>query len=411
MALMTDLTIWRNRDFLVLLLVQCTDAVSRGMFQVLITYCLLIQGYGIEGVAVVLSADAAAMTVLLLIGGVAADRLDARRIIAVSAAITTVALGMLAWLLQTGHPSLWVISILGAASGGGRAFHAPTTAGMMMRLASGGDTHRMSAASGIGSAAGGMLGPALSGLLIAAVGVSALATCAALSVISMLASLLLKHSGSPVMSDMLGKVEHQGFWIMVREGFREFLSHDWIWAFTAQFALLQVLAFSPFYLAGPLLIGTDGAGARDWGLILAAEGVGALLGGAIIYRVRPSRPMLWSVCCAFPMATPMFALGGGASVSVCMMAMVLCGIGIAACNALWNTSLRTYVAEEALARVKSLEFLVSNCTAPIGYILAGPMISAIGAEKTMLLGAGVIVSSTCLVLLLRSVRTLRAIPA
>ena len=194
---------------------------------------------------------------------------------------------------------------------------------------------------------------------------------------------------------------------MAAAGWKEFRSRNWLWAIVLQFGLLQLLCFSPFYVDGPLLTGTDSVGAQKWSLILAGEGVGAVLGGFAAYHMQPRRPMLWCAVSTFPMALPLVLLAVGAPFTLVALGMVACGFAIATSNALWNSTLQQQVPLDVLARVKGLETLGISGMAPLGYALAGPMASWIGASFAMWIASLVIVVSTAAVLCMPSVRNLR----
>ena len=56
-------------------------------------------------------------------------------------------------------------------------------------------------------------------------------------------------------------------------------------------------------------------------------------------------------------------------------------------NTLWETAMQQEVRPDRLARVASIDALLSICLMPLGNILAGPISSALGVRPTLLLAA------------------------
>ena len=116
--------------------------------------------------------------------------------------------------------------------------------------------------------------------------------------------------------------------------------------------------------------------------------------------------MFWSVAAVFLLALPTVFLAMRAGTAWVAAGMVASGVGVAVCNALWNSVIQQEVPPGALARVKAFDVLGSNSMAPLGYALAGPVAAAIGETGAMWLGSAVVVVTTAMLLCLGSVRTL-----
>ena len=64
-----------------------------------------------------------------------------------------------------------------------------------------------------------------------------------------------------------------------REGWHEFWSRTRLWVIVVEFSVVNILIFPPMFVLGPVVAKQSLGGAPAWGLILALEGAGALLGG------------------------------------------------------------------------------------------------------------------------------------
>jgi hypothetical protein len=91
-----------------------------------------------------------------------------------------------------------------------------------------------------------------------------------------------------------------------------------------------------------------------------------------------------------------------------MLAAAVVFASILVGNVLWETAMQQEVRPDRLARVASIDMLLSLCLMPVGSLIAGPLDSAIGIRATLLL-AGVLMSVPNLLVLLfvREVRTVR----
>jgi hypothetical protein len=84
----------------------------------------------------------------------------------------------------------------------------------------------------------------------------------------------------------------------LREGWREFASHRWLWTIVAQFTVITGVYAATMSVLGPLVAHSSLGGARSWSLITAAYAAGAVAGGLVMTRYRPSRlPAHWSRSC------------------------------------------------------------------------------------------------------------------
>jgi hypothetical protein len=145
-----------------------------------------------------------------------------------------------------------------------------------------------------------------------------------------------------------------------------------------------------------------------WGLIVGAVPVGGLVGGIVAYRIRPAHPVaaafaIWSLCAALP-----FALVRPFPLPVVMVAAAILGACILIGNALWETAMQQEVRPDRLARVASIDALLSIGLMPIGQVLAGAVAAGVGRPATLLL-AGTLMSvpNLFVVAFVREVRSLR----
>jgi hypothetical protein len=146
-----------------------------------------------------------------------------------------------------------------------------------------------------------------------------------------------------------------------------------------------------------------------YGFLEAAVGLGTIVGALIGVGFRPRFPMRTAMLAimAWPVAAILYA--SGVTLLVVMPITVIAGAGIAVFDVLWTTALAERIPPARLSRVSSYDWMVSGALLPLGYAIAGPLGSAIGAVPVMLGGSVLAFLVFVLGLLPRETRTLARI--
>jgi hypothetical protein len=247
------------------------------------------------------------------------------------------------------------------------------------------------------------VGPAVAGVLVAAAGSGfAIAVDAVTFGISAAALLTLR----------VPALERPGaapsFVRELREGWDAFASREWLWVIVAWSSVFLMLVFAPLMVLGPFVADRDLGGAKSWGVIAAATGIGVILGSAAAARIRPSRPLsVGALVWALPLAA--FALSLALTWPVVAIAAVgfVVGAGEGFFEVIWITTVQQRIAPSTLARVTSYDALGSFLFLPLGFALAGPAAEAFGIRAVLFFVGGFAVASGLLVPLLPSVRGLK----
>src|SRR5262249_32420818 len=129
------------------------------------------------------------------------------------------------------------------------------------------------------------VGPAVSGLIVAAAEPGWVFAIDAVTFVASAAFL----SVLPIAPKE--RPERRPFMHELAEGARATWAFGWMRAGLALTAV-TIVRISTFPVPGPVLSKRDRTGAASWGLILAAGGVGGVLGGTMALRVRPHRPLV-----------------------------------------------------------------------------------------------------------------------
>ena len=380
----------RERDFRLLWAGMCVSLVGDGAFIVAVAW----QVYTLSDAASAMAVVGIAMTVptiaFLLLGGVASDRLDRRRIMVAADLLRGFAVGLLAVLSLTDLLELWHVAALAMLYGTGAAFFAPSFDAIVPQLL---PAERLAQANALDQLvrplALRLAGPALGGLIVGALGAgAAFALDAATFGMSAVAVLLMRPAAS--VGGAAGAGESASIVADLRAGWRFVRGRSWLWATFASAAVAYLLFMGPVEVLLPLLVKDELAGtATQLGLVFAAGGLGSVACAIVMGRHGlPRRDITFMYIC-WTLATLVVA-GYGLSTAIwqLMLACLAFNALETAGTIVWATAKQRHVPAAMLGRVSSLDWLISIGLLPLSFALTGPVSAAIGVRAT-LVGAGI----------------------
>jgi hypothetical protein len=188
-------------------------------------------------------------------------------------------------------------------------------------------------------------------------------------------------------------------WVAVRE-------RAWVWATVLAFSFTLLVALAPFFVLGAALADRHYGTGAVYGLSNAAWGVGTVTGVLVGARWRPRLPMRAALLAALPWPGCISVFALGPPVRVLYPVMGLAGIGIGLFAVWWETALATRIPPHLLSRVSAWDWMGSLALLPLGYLLAGPLARAVGAQAVLGWGGVVGTAGMALALLPRSTRRL-----
>ena len=396
------LVVLRRPQFALLFMATSVSTLGSAMVSIVLTFALLAKGYSASAVGAVIAAQSAPMVILLVVGGVIGDRWPRRTVMVSADFLRFISQGVLAILLLRGHPPLAVLMVIGGCSGVGNAFYGPAESGLIPQAV--GSEHIKEANSLISLAASliSIVGPSLGGLLVVLGGASLAVSLDAASY-ALSAGLLLLMPSMPH--------EHSApasFISDVRQGWSEFSRHRWLWLITVQFGLLNLLTFPSFIVLGAALFAPLPNGMQTWGLVLSVSGVGGVVGGLLLLRWSPLRPLVVVEAAVMLIALPVALLAVQAPALVVVLSGAVLGLAATVLNILIHTAVQESVPGEVMSRVSSLVGLVAQGLGPIGFAMCGPAAQLIGIRPALGCGALILLVSVAVMLGMRDVRCYRS---
>ena len=349
----------------------------------------------------VLTATWVPQLLLVLFGGVFADRLPRHLVMVGSNLLSGAAQGVIAVLLLTHHAELWQLIVLQVVRGIAMAFFWPASQGLIPETVSAGLLQQANALLGMTKNGTNIFGAALGGVLVATAGPGwALAFDGATYLVSavVLGAMRLKRAE---------RLEAPSVLRELAEGWGEFASRTWLWVIVASAAVGNTVWMGASMVLGPIVAKQYLDGAASWGFIIASQGAGLLAGGLLLLRYRPRRLLLVGMGAFSVAALPLVLLASVRSTPVIAAGYFVAGVSLEIFGITWATALQQNVPLEKLSRVSAYDMLGSIVFVPLGLSLAGPVADAIGLTEALWLAAALGTASTLAALTVRDVRDLR----
>ncbi|NUR25292.1 MAG: MFS transporter [Catenulispora sp.] len=399
----TEFQLFALQPYRLFFTARVTSALSDAMIPVALSVAALSAGFGVGGLGLLLAAQVGTFVLFVMVGGVFADRFGPLRQMIGADVVRCVVQGSLAaYLTFAGHPPFWFF-LLGAGLGGiATGMFQPGLGSMMPTIAPG----RVQEASGLLSSATALtavIGAAAGGALVALGGPQAVVGLDTLAyAVSATCLLRLRRDTAP------SKPETTQHWRQdIVEGWREFRSRTWFWAVIVVFALMSLVAFGPFFVLSISVL-TTRHGSTVFGVMVALEMAGGVLGGLSVARIRPPYPLRTAFLLTIPMALPMVTIGVDAPLVLTGAAMFVSGWTRSMELVLWTTTGQTQIPPPVLNRLYAYD--VAGCTSllAVGQALSGPEVSLLGDRGALLLSAAATVVGSVALLAVPAVRRLRA---
>ncbi len=309
-----------------------------------------------------------------LIGGVAADRIERRKILLGSQYVQLTSAGLLTILVVTGRVHVWEILCLSCVSGFAQAFGGPAYQALIPNLVEREDMPNAIALNSIQFNLAVTIGPALAGQVLARFGE---AWCFGLNTVSFLApvaalSLITTRFIPEKTTDSMLRSLKEGIKFVRRQEAMEALI---LLAFLMTFLSMPLRTYIPVFVKDIFH-----RGPQAYGNLLSVMGVGSILGsltiaglGNIRHKGRLALTML--VCLGTAIAG--FALSKALPLSFAMIALV--GFSMMGVFATVNSLVQLIVTEEMRGRVMSVYNCAFRGGMPMGNLISGwliPMFSA-----------------------------------
>lgn len=343
--------------------------------------------------------------IVLLFGGVIADRSDARRVMML---FTVLRVGVLVsvalWVLAT-PPTVGVLLFAAIAFGVCDAFYEPSAGTVARQLVRPGDLPSYGALAQTASRLGTMAGAAIGGVLVAYTGLVGSAAVNALTfslVIAFIAMWLRPRF-------LLARAAKESAVHGIARGFTHLGSHPTTRTLVIALSGLN-LAVGPAVGIGLALRAHDeGWGAQAVGLFEALLGLGAALGAVSVVKWRPRREAFAGFWALVVQGAGIIALGWGPAWTVATAAFVI-GTTAGYASVLLSATFAATVDTAYLGRMGSITRLGDDCVMPLAMAGFGLLASTTAVWVPFAVFGGMMMALMALPLSNRTFRQLALAP-
>jgi MFS family permease len=374
----------RHRDFRLFFCGQLISLIGTWMDPVAESWLI----YRLTGSALLLGTIAFAgqipIFLLMPVGGIVADRYDRRSVLIATQSLMMALTLVLAGLTLAHVVQPWHIIVLGALMGIVCAFDIPVRQAFVADTVPRGDLVNAIALNTAIFNGARVIGPALAGIVIVAVGEGWCFFANGISFLAVIAGLLMMAAaparraiqGSPVQNMI------EGFQFSIRTApVRALMLLLGLISLTGAPCVLLMPVFADQVLHG---------GAKGLGILMGSIGLGALCGAiTLATRKNMSGIEYWIVaaCNAFGATLILFSLSRTFWLSVALLIPV--GFSVVLHLGSSHTLIQAMVPDQLRGRVMAVCSMMFMGMAPLGSLMAGSVAHVIGAPLTVALGGAI----------------------
>ncbi|MBZ5566545.1 MAG: MFS transporter [Acidobacteriia bacterium] len=316
------------------------------------------------------------------IGGTVVDRHNRHRLIIATQTASMALAFVLAWLTLSHRVQVWHIFVLAALLGVVNAFDIPGRQAFLVDMV--GRENLMNAIALNSSMFNGarIVGPAVAGIMVAAVGEGWCFFANAVSYLAVIAGLL--------MMDVRGyeaPTRTASAFQTMCEGFQYVRRTAPIRALLLLLGLVSLVGM-PYSVLMPIFADRIlHSGARGLGLLMGATGVGALLGALTLAAKQGLKGLgKWVAVCAIGFGASLILFAFSRTLWLSMVLLLPVGFTMMVEMASSNTLIQSMVPDQLRGRVMAVYSMMFMGMAPFGAFFAGAIAEHLGAPLTVAIG-------------------------
>lgn len=367
----------RHRGFRLLLAGRGADELGSAMLPVAVVG-LVLAGHGPLLLGLVLGARGVAGSLCTLLSGALVSRV--RKSTALAAGDLAQCAVMLGFALGP-DSAAWFVC-LAAASGAAGSVSKPAAGSIVPLLVPGDRLREANALRNVVGRGMGVTGPAVAGVLLAALEARAVFALVAAAFAVGGAVLLLVREAAPS-AERSGATMGANF----RAGLREVVRRPWVVAIIAVATVQAPTTLAPGFALLPIVV-ADSYAEPVYGLALSCLSAGQLLGGVVAARWNPARPGLVSLAGVLVYPLVLLCLAATVPAWLLLTGYAATGTGFMLLGVYWYTALQRAIPQDLLSVVISIDEVGSFALEPVGYALAGALAETVG-PRPVLVGAAV----------------------
>lgn len=316
------------------------------------------------------------------LGGAMADRVDRRRLLLFTQSSSAVLAGVLGVLTLAGHVTITHVLVVAGLLGVVNAVDIPTRQSFVVEMVGREDLPNAIALNSSAVNSARVLGPAVAGFLVAAVGEGWCFVLNAVSFLAVLASLALIRTPPRPAGAAPGSAV-----VQIRDAWRFVNGTPIVRALLLLLGLVSGMGM-PYVVLMPIFADRVlGGGSRGLGILLGASGVGALAAALLLaWRESPRGLGRWVAAAATGFGLSLVAFSASRFFWLSAAALVLCGFFMMTQMAASNTLLQLLTPDALRGRVMAAYSMMFMGMAPFGALGAGATAHRLGAPLAVAIG-------------------------
>lgn len=322
---------------------------------------------------------------LTAFGGAIADKYDRRKILIFTQTAAMTTAGVLAWLTLFGIIEVWHLFVLATVSGIFNAFDIPARQSFVADMVGKDDLLNAIALNSSVFNGARIIGPAIAGLLVAAVGEGWCFFGNAVSYIAVIFGLAAMHLTPKIVAP-----DDSSAIAKIKEGFVFVARTNPVRSLMLLLGLVSLMGM-PYAVLMPIFAEEIlQGGVRGLGILMGASGSGALL-AALTLAARKNLKGLgrWVAVSSGVFGTFLILFSMSRTFWLSALLLVPIGFSMMLQMASSNTLVQAMVPDDLRGRVMAVYSMMFMGMAPIGALIAGSLAGFLGAPLTVALGGSI----------------------
>ncbi|MFI6509451.1 MFS transporter [Streptosporangium sp. NPDC050855] len=407
---------WR-RDFRLLLAARVVSSAGTGFGPVALAFGVLgLPGADTGTLSLIVACQTVPHLLLVLLGGVLADRLPRTVLLAAAEVTAGLAWGGMAVMVGTGAAPVPLLSACAVVAGVAAAPVGPALTGMVVHVVPASERPRANSVLRSATYTARTAGLVAAGPTVAWAGAGwALAVDAATYLLAAVLLAALRpavptSASTSVSVSVSTETPGPGLAGELVAGWREFTGRQWLWVLVTGYSVGYAVTSAVTGVLGPSAAQSYLGGPRAWSAVLAAQAVGTLAGAFVARWVRPRRPALVAALLLPAGAVPIALLAAALPAPVVVAGAVVAGVGGGLLMVLADTVIQQHVPAHAVSRVSAYDWFGSLALAPVAVVAAGIGARELGLRPTLAGCAVLVCAAAAFTVCAPQVRTLRSAP-
>ena len=373
----------RHRNYRLFLTGQIISTIGTWMQSVAMPWLALQLTHNAFLVGLVLAAQFTPVLLGSQFGGVVADRYRKRTVLLITQALFTIPSFALFAVSATGRAQFWMVVVAAIATGTINLFDVPSRQSFLIEMVGKQDLMNAIALNSSVFNLASVIGPAVAGLLIAAVGVPICFLANSVSYLGAIVALLLMRE----LPALARAGQEQPFFARIVEGASYARREPVVGLLLLVVAVFSLFAMNRLTLIPFFADQVLGVGARGFGFLLGSMGLGALA-GALTLAFNPSasdpRRQFWM---AMIWVAALLAFSISRVFAISLVTLFIAGYCQLTFVATANNRIQTITPDHLRGRVMALYAQALIGVGPLGSMQAGALATLLGAPWAMAIGA------------------------